>query len=162
MDLVLNRNSGGSFGPRRARDFCFPASSCTAAPTNKCRMDENGSFMRLFFIWRARLAMWQMCTHAWIKAAKLLFFCIVSQVMEETDRHLYSTKRTKHCTSKHFNASAFLKKKKFLVFQGNREVSIMHKLNRGLSSHTHFPNTCSSMYCSLSLLLHQVSLWENY
>lgn len=35
MDLVLNRTNGGRPGQRRAADFCFPASWCTAAAANK-------------------------------------------------------------------------------------------------------------------------------
>lgn len=144
MDLVLNRNSRGSFGRRCAKDFSFPASSCTAAPANKCRIDENGSFMCLSSSGEPG----QRCGKCvYMYGCVLLLDGIkTARFLSRIDRHIYSTQRAK--TSACVNSQSTFQLRIVLIKATERlcEVWLMQKLHRVLGLLTHFLNTCSPLW----------------
>lgn len=72
----MNGDGGGSVGQRHTGDFSFPASSCTAAPSNKGRIDENGSFMCLFFIWVSQVSSEAKCVSVHVRVSTRMNVCV--------------------------------------------------------------------------------------
>lgn len=118
---------GADLDKDRAADFCFPASWCTAAAANEWKMEENGSFVHGFLIWRARLATAPLCAD-WRMLSfdgHIDFFVLWSSSGE---RRPQSTKQANVCS--YFNQyPVFICALKVLAFKSGRDCLLSSASN---------------------------------
>lgn len=164
MGSGLNRNSGGSFGWTHARDFSLSGTFSTAAPTNKCRIDENGSFICRFLQTESQDEA-KMC--AFMKVFYLLLDWIKINIffLLLTFTRWWRRQRAKQLLCKNMSACLlFFLQPGFQKLRFIKEADswLMHKNNRVFVISHVFSTPVLYFQPRLPSSFHQVSMRENF